>query len=97
MQGKTLASLAEDWAAVADASHLYGSVSLFSGNQFHSFTLESNGYHLGNLEPWPAMQYWGRRYYWLSPILIFACMWLLTLFLDRRLEARAAARLEARA
>lgn len=96
MPGKTLASLAEDWATVANASRLYGSVSLFSGNQFHSFTIENNGYHVGGLDPWPAMQYWGRRYYWLSPILIFACMWLLTFFFDSRLEARAAARLEAR-
>ncbi|HYI97090.1 MAG TPA: cellulose biosynthesis cyclic di-GMP-binding regulatory protein BcsB, partial [Bryobacteraceae bacterium] len=96
MPGKGLASLAEDWASVADASRLYGSVSLFSGNQFHSFTLESSGYHVGNLANWPAMQYWGRRYYWLSPVLIFACMWLLTLFFDKRLEARAAERLEAR-
>ena len=96
MPGKTLASLAEDWASVANASQLYGSVSLFSGGQFHSFTFDSEKYHLGELERWPAMQYWGRRYYWLSPILIFACMWLLTLFSDRKLEARAALRLEAR-
>jgi cellulose synthase (UDP-forming) len=77
MPGKSLASLAEDWASVANASRLYGSVSLFSGNQFHSFTLDANKYHVGSLAKWPAMQYWGRRYYWLSPILIFACMWLL--------------------
>jgi cellulose synthase (UDP-forming) len=96
MPGKSLASLAEDWASVANASRLYGSVSLFSGNQFHSFTLDANKYHVGSLEKWPAMQYWGRRFYWLSPILIFACMWLLTAYFDKRLEARAALRLEAR-
>ena len=94
MPGKSLASLAEDWASMANASRLYGSVSLFSGDQFHSFTLETKGYHVGNLATWAAMQYWGRRFYWLSPILIFACMWLLTLLFDKRLEARAAMRLE---
>jgi hypothetical protein len=96
LPGKTLASLAEDWASVANASRLYGSVSLFSENQFRSFTIDANGYHVGGLSTWPAMQYLGRRFYWLSPVLIFACMWLLTIFFDKRLEARAMARLEAR-
>lgn len=94
MKGKTLAPLAEDWASVANASNLYGTVSLFSGGKFHSFTFSPDRYHLGNLGNWAAMQYWGRRYYWLSPILIFACMWLLTLFCHRWLEARAVARLQ---
>ena len=95
MPGKTFASLAEDWASAANASHLNGTVSLFSGGVFHSFTFGPDRYHLGNLaEPWAAIQFWGRRYYWLSPILIFACMWILTLFCHRRLEARAEARLQ---
>jgi hypothetical protein len=94
MAGKTLASLAEDWASVANASHLHGTVSLFSGGKFHSFTFSPNGYHLGSLDNWAALQYWVRRYYWLSPVLIFACMWLLTLFCHRWLEDRATARLQ---
>jgi cellulose synthase (UDP-forming) len=96
MPGKSFASLAEDWASAANASNLHGSVSLFSGGRFHSFTFEAERYHLGDLANWAAMQYWGRRYYWLSPLAIFACMWLLTLFCDKWLENRAATRLQAR-
>ena len=96
MPNKTFASLAEDWAAVANASRLHGTVSLFNGGRFNSFTVEPDRYHMGELAQWAGMQYWGRHYYWLSPIAIFACLWMLTLFCDRWLEARAAARLQPR-
>jgi cellulose synthase (UDP-forming) len=96
MPTKSFASLAEDWATVANASRMHGTVSLFNGGRFHSFTVESDRYHMGGLARWAAMQYWGRHYYWLSPIAIFACLWLLTLFCDRWLEERASARLRPR-
>jgi cellulose synthase (UDP-forming) len=96
MPAKSFASLAEDWATVADASKMHGTVSLFNGGRFHSFTVESDRYHMGELARWAAMQYWGRHYYWLSPIAIFACLWLFTLFCDRWLEKRASDRLRPR-
>ena len=89
MPGKTFESMLEDWTSSADASHLYGTVGLFTGGKFQSFTLRPDRYQVGQLELWAAMQYWGRRYYWLSPVLIFGCLWLLTLFCHRWLEARA--------
>ena len=94
MPGESFSSMLEDWASAANASRLYGSVSLFTGGRFHSFTLSQEGYQIGNLDPWPAMQYWARRYYWLSPLLIFACMWLVTVYGNRWLEQRAAMRLQ---
>lgn len=92
--GVSFNSMLEDWASAANASRFYGTVSLFSGGKFHSFTFMPDRYQIGNLEPWPAMQYWARRYYWLSPILIFACMWLVTIFCHDWLERRAARRLQ---
>jgi hypothetical protein len=94
MPGGNFSSMLEDWASAANASRLYGSVSLFTGGRFHSFTLSQERYQTGNLDPWPAMQYWARRYYWLSPLLIFACLWLVTLYSHRWLEQRAAMRLQ---
>jgi cellulose synthase (UDP-forming) len=94
MPGRNFSSLLEDWASAADASRLYGTVSVFTGGRYHSFTLNADRYQMGNLEPWTAMQYWARRYYWLSPILIFAWMWVVTLFCHRFLEQRAALRLQ---
>ena len=88
--------MAEDWATAANASRLHGTVSLFSGGHFHSFTVEADQYHTGDLAKWAAMQYWGRHYYWLSPIAIFACLWLITLLFDRWLEDKAAVRLRLR-
>ena len=94
LPGRTFAGLVEDWASVADASQLYGTISLFTGGSFHSFTFGQDRYELGHLEVKEAMIYWGRRYYWLSPILIFASIWILTLFCHRWLESRAAERLQ---
>lgn len=91
--GRRLSALADDWASAANASKMYGTVSLFTGGEFRSFDLYQGEYVIGTLDPWPALQYWGRRFYWLSPILILACIWFLTLFWDRRLEMRAANRL----
>jgi hypothetical protein len=95
MPGRTFSSLLEDWASAANASKLYGTVSVFTGGAFHSFTVNPDRYQIGNLAAWGAMQYWGRRFYWLSPLLIFACLWLLTLFCHKWLEQRAAMRLHA--
>jgi cellulose synthase (UDP-forming) len=94
MPGRNFTSLLEDWVSAADASRLYGTVSVFTGGRFHSFTLNADRYQMGNLEPWTAMQYWARRYYWLSPVLIFAWMWVVTLFCHKFLERKAAARLQ---
>ena len=94
MPGENFSSMLEDWASAANGSGLYGSVSLFTGGRFHSVTLGQDRYQIGSLDTWPALQYWARRYYWLSPLLIFACLWLATLYSHRWLEQRAAMRLQ---
>ncbi|HYO82462.1 MAG TPA: UDP-forming cellulose synthase catalytic subunit [Bryobacteraceae bacterium] len=93
LPGKSFDSLLEDWASAANASRLYGTVSLFTGGAFRSFTINPDRYQTGSLDPWSAMQYWARRYYWLSPLAIFACLWLMTSFCHKWLERRAAMRL----
>jgi cellulose synthase (UDP-forming) len=88
-----IAQLAADWSSSNNGSQLYGTASIYSGGEFHSFTLKSDQYLLGKLTFRHALEYWARRYYWLSPVLIFSCIWLLAILCNRLLEARAHKRL----
>ena len=71
-----------------------GDLSLLYGGQFHSYTFSRNRYHEGRLGVWQALQYWSRRFFWLSPILVLLWVWILAHLLDRWLEAKAVARLQ---
>lgn len=84
------------WSAFANASEIRGAVSLLSTGSFRFFRVARNRYHLGSLQLGQAVQYWARRYYWLAPLVIFPCIWLIATFIGSKIEARAAARLELR-
>jgi cellulose synthase (UDP-forming) len=92
--GRKLDALADAWASAGDSVKVQGGITLLYGDEFRSYAISMEPYHLGKLGTWQSFQYWSRRYYWFMPILVFGCIWFLAVMIDRWLEARAAARLQ---
>ena len=92
--GRKLDALADAWPYAGSSVKVQGGISLLYGEEFRSYAITRDLYHLGQLGPWQSLQYWSRRYYWLMPVLVFGCIWFLAIVIDRWLEGRAAARLQ---
>ncbi len=90
----SVAELAARWSDPANADQVWGDLSLLYGGRFHSYTLNRHRYYEGQLGTWQTLQYWSRRFYWLSPVVVLIWIWILAVLLDRWLEAKAAIRLQ---
>jgi cellulose synthase (UDP-forming) len=91
--GHTLDLLADDWAVSANAFQIHGGVNLLYNGQFQSFYVNDSSYHAGRLPRWQAFEYWCRRYFWLSPLIVFAWIFVISRMINIWLTARGRERL----
>jgi cellulose synthase (UDP-forming) len=92
--GRDLNALADAWSPFSPGFQISGGASVLYSGQLRSFDVNRKRYYAGQLDNWQAVQYWTRRYYWLSPILVFGWIFVLALVVDRWIEAIAAWRLQ---
>jgi cellulose synthase (UDP-forming) len=78
---------------VQQGSSIAGSVSVLHGEQFQSFRIGSNVYHVGTLPWWTWLRLWFMQYPWLVAISAVALAFLLAIWVRLWLRSRARERL----
>ena len=78
---------------VQQSSDISGSVSVLHGNQFQSFRIGAEVYHVGVLPWWTRLTLWFMEVPWLAAVVVLMLAFLLAIWTRQWLRGRARARL----
>ena len=78
---------------VQQSSDICGSVSVLHGNQFQSFRIGSEVYHVGVLPWWTRLTLWFMEVPWLAAVVMIVLAFLIAIWTRQWLRGRARARL----
>jgi cellulose synthase (UDP-forming) len=81
---------------VEQASDISGSVSVLHGNQFQSFRIGAEVYHVGVLPWWTRLTLWFMQVPWLAAVVVIMLAFLLAIWTRQWLRTRARERLRMR-
>jgi cellulose synthase (UDP-forming) len=90
----TFPAFMDGFMKVQQSSEIQGSVAVLHGNQFQSFRIGSDVYHVGVLPLWTRLTLWFTEVPWLAAVLMMSLAFLLAVWIRLWLRAKARRRLK---